>query len=133
MNGVITDAKIAHKRKVKVNPIEKHYENKGEQPYIKYGCPVCAAVGNRNISIPYGISNCRLCQVALNWQEPRKGDRICTVRPGIFEEGTVLVIKEVMDIGGKKEYLVQEEKKDGAEGVIFGDDFSVLELETELF
>lgn len=132
MNGVITDAKIAHKRKVKVNPIEKHYENKGEQPYIKYGCPVCAAVGNRNISIPYGISNCRLCQVALNWQEPKAGDRICITNSDIFEEGTVLVIKEVIGTD-EKEYLVREEKGARMESILSGDEFSVLEPETELF
>ena len=71
MNGVIRNSNIAHKRTVKVNPIPRHYEKPGEEPYIKWNCPVCTALGN-HVSITEGIESCPLCGVSLNWDRPVK-------------------------------------------------------------
>lgn len=77
MNAIILNAPTAHKRKVTVTPLEKHYEEPGEQPYIKYNCPVCTAVGNADISIAKGVTNCPLCGVNLNWdRKPKVGDTL---------------------------------------------------------
>ena len=34
-------AKCVYKQRVKLRPNEHHYENEGEQPYIKYSCRIC--------------------------------------------------------------------------------------------
>lgn len=67
MHGIIIDAPVAHRRKLKVNPICRDYGEKDE-PYCKYSCPVCDAAGNARISIPYGTPSCPLCGVNLNWE-----------------------------------------------------------------
>lgn len=55
-----------HKHIVMVNPIVHHYEDDGEPEYIKYGCPVCEAVGERR-RVHRVESNCPICGVRLNW------------------------------------------------------------------
>ena len=67
ISGVIRNAEYAFQRKVKVNPIRKQYHDLGEPEYYKYNCPVCQAVGNTHISIPYLDEHFPLCNVALNW------------------------------------------------------------------
>lgn len=103
MNGVIKDSPLCYKRKVKVNPIARHYENLGEQPYIKYSCPVCDAVGNRPFSITEGTENCPLCGVALNWnRKPEVGDAVVITNahpdgeddPQDFPLGAICIITE---------------------------------------
>lgn len=69
ISGVIRNAEYAFQRKVKVNPIRKQYHEPGEPEYCKYNCPVCQAVGNTHISIPYLDEHCPLCNVALNWSD----------------------------------------------------------------
>lgn len=47
----------------------KHiYEKTGEEPYIKYSCPICDAIGNLHQVIK-GDKNCPLCGVNLDWEE----------------------------------------------------------------
>ena len=42
----VCGAKSVGKQKVKVKPVEHHYEKDGEPEYIKYGCPLCESLGN---------------------------------------------------------------------------------------
>lgn len=67
MIGVIRNARTAHRRNVKVNPVEKLYSEPDEPKYAKYNCPVCTSVGNTGVSLPYGTERCPLCGVFLNW------------------------------------------------------------------
>lgn len=119
MNGVITDSAHAHSRKVKVTPIEKHYEEEGEPPYIKYHCPVCMAAGNRKVSVPYGMKNCRLCGVSLNWQKPKAGDRAIHL-------GTDAVLTIVAPIDGTPMAYFVETEGTGETGICSSEDFSIL-------
>lgn len=132
MNGVIYDAKVAHKRKVKVNPIAHHYEKPGEQPYIKYNCPVCDAVGNKHISVPHGTSHCPLCGVALNWdRKPEIGDTVTMLATklteSIFPKGDICVITECGSDGSF--YLEQQADhlSYSVDGYHLADTFSILE------
>lgn len=68
IKGKVTEAKYAYQRKTYVKPREHHYENKGEKPYIKYGCPVCDLLGNKH-QVSFGESNCPQCNVNLLWEE----------------------------------------------------------------
>lgn len=68
IEGKFKKSKHVYKRITKVKPVEHHYENPNEKPYIKYGCPVCESLGNR-FSFPQGINNCPLCNVNLLWDE----------------------------------------------------------------
>ena len=69
-----------HKQKVKLRPNEHHYENDGEEPYIKYTCRLCdQLVENLNgmldiddvkfsrFSIPEGIEQCPCCGINIDW------------------------------------------------------------------
>lgn len=67
INGKVIEAERVYQRITYVNPIEHHYEEPGEKPYIKYSCPVCAAVGNLHQVTP-GEENCPLCGVNLSWE-----------------------------------------------------------------
>lgn len=69
LNGKVTEAKYAYQRKTYVKPTPHHYENKGEKPYIKYGCPVCELLNNKH-QLTLGSANCTLCNVNLLWDEP---------------------------------------------------------------
>lgn len=66
--GKVIEAKYAYQRITYVKPMENHYEDVGEKPYIKYNCPVCESLGNKH-SLSTGISNCPLCNVNLLWEE----------------------------------------------------------------
>lgn len=66
IDGKIAEAEYAYQRISYVYPVEHHYEESGEEPYIKYGCPVCEALENRH-GITQGIANCPLCGVNLSW------------------------------------------------------------------
>ncbi|RZT01198.1 hypothetical protein [Cuneatibacter caecimuris] len=67
ITGKVAESKSVHKRYTQVKPIDRHYENPGEIPYIKYSCPVCAALGNTHQVLP-GQPNCTLCGVQLYWE-----------------------------------------------------------------
>lgn len=65
-------------------------------PYIKFGCPVCEAVGNR-VQVTSGLGSCMLCGVSLNWDriiEP--GDRVI-LRQTVngVREGEVCTVEDV--------------------------------------
>ena len=66
IEGRVKPGKYVHERVTKVKPVENHYEELGEKPYIKYGCPVCESLGN-HFSFPHGVKNCPLCNVNLLW------------------------------------------------------------------
>lgn len=67
IQGKITEAKHAYHRTTYVKPVEHHYENAGDEPYIKYGCPVCELLGHHH-QITKGTKNCPLCNVNLLWE-----------------------------------------------------------------
>ena len=66
IKGTVICASPVNKRMVHIQPVEHHYENKGETPYIKYGCPICEAFGNRH-SFYRGMENCSLCGINFKW------------------------------------------------------------------
>lgn len=113
--GVIKDSKFVHKRKVSVNPVEAHYEDQGEEPYIKYRCPVCKAVGNYG-SIPHGTKNCPLCGVSLNWdRKPQIGDSVIVhggVRPNLI--GSKGVVTKIRSDKTGKAVCYQIDMNDGS-------------------
>lgn len=121
ISGVIRDSAFAYKRKVKVNPIERIYEDKGEKPYRKYNCPICCAVGNGNIGITEGIENCPLCGVALNWgRKPELGDMVIltgrkskpNIRLEVTDEEQRIRVEEAMSLyGGPFGYTILEEEE----------------------
>ncbi|MNS99304.1 hypothetical protein D3C72_1337030 [compost metagenome] len=69
LEGKVMDSRYAYQRITYVKPIEHHYENEGESPYIKYGCPVCELLNNKH-QVTFGSDNCPLCNVNLLWEEP---------------------------------------------------------------
>ena len=71
MKGIVKDSRLVHDRCVRVRPVEHHYEDKGEKPYIKYGCPVCEALGNMH-QLLQGVDHCMLCGVKLAWEADSK-------------------------------------------------------------
>lgn len=68
IEGKVTEADFAHNRYTYVRPIAHHYENEGELPYIKYGCPVCESLGNKH-QLTHGEDKCPLCNVNLIWKK----------------------------------------------------------------
>lgn len=46
-------AKAVYKQKVKLRPNEHHYENEGEDPYIKYSCQICEQLAERVKGSPF--------------------------------------------------------------------------------
>lgn len=67
INGIVTDAQYAYQRMTQICPVEHHYEDEGETPYIKYGCPICESLGNVHQLTPTE-SNCPICGVKLCWE-----------------------------------------------------------------
>lgn len=67
IQGEVKEAEHCYQRIAHVRPTERHYEEPGEEPYIKYGCPVCEALGNIHQVTP-GEKNCPLCSVNLSWE-----------------------------------------------------------------
>lgn len=68
IEGIVAKEKYAYQRITKIKPIAHHYEENGEIPYIKYGCPICEALGNR-FTLTNNIKNCPLCNVNLYWEK----------------------------------------------------------------
>ena len=85
INVSIVTAPVVYKQKVFVKPIEHHYENEGEKPYIKYSCPNCEKIAAivENIDddeaeecnctfiksqVLKGESNCWCCGVNFIWE-----------------------------------------------------------------
>lgn len=56
--------------KVLFCPEEKYYEEIGEEPYIKYICPICNYIFKQQVNI--GSKNCNCCGVNLYWEEKEK-------------------------------------------------------------
>ena len=67
ITGNVKESKIVCHKTTAVKPIEHHYEDQGEEPYIKYSCPVCQALGNLH-QVTRGDKNCPLCNVNLCWE-----------------------------------------------------------------
>lgn len=79
----IYPANVVAKQKVKLRPNEHHYENEGEEPYIKYNCQICETIANRykdiqnilgnedgkfnRFSFPKGTEQCPCCGVNIDW------------------------------------------------------------------
>ena len=57
-----------YKTKIKAIPIAHHYEKDGENPYIKYSCPVCEGLGIKHQVHPLE-DNCKICGINLDWSE----------------------------------------------------------------
>ena len=72
--GQVQQSDKAHKRITSFKPIETHYENPEEKPYIKYSCPICFMLGNKH-QVAFGEKNCMLCNVNLNWDEDEEGEK----------------------------------------------------------
>lgn len=69
-----------HKDRVCVYTTQHRYENEGEQPYVKHGCPVCEQIGAKH-SLEYGIPQCPLCGVNLMWRVGDNGSGYHTLVP----------------------------------------------------
>lgn len=106
ITGVIKDEKKAYKRLVSVNPVAHHYEEDRQRPYIKFGCPVCEAVGNR-VQVTPGLGSCMLCGVSLNW------DR--TIEPG----DRVILRQTVNGVREGEVCTVEDVTKDSADNIAF--------------
>jgi len=79
----IFPAKVVYKQKVKLKPNEHHYENEGEEPYIKYSCQICEQLSERikgfhfnedeedgkfvRFSFPKGTEQCPCCGINIDW------------------------------------------------------------------
>lgn len=55
---------LALKKQIPQKPIEKHYEEEGEKPYIKYKCPSCQS--RYQISKNYDFY-CPQCGQKIDW------------------------------------------------------------------
>lgn len=131
VTGVIDDAKTVHKRKMRVTPIETHYEEDGESSYIKYSCPVCHAAGNTGISITKGKPKCPLCGVNLNWdRKPAVGDTVVITKQNAteyeFYKSTKCVIEQESELNGNMSYKLRNEA--GTKRLWYpANEFSILE------
>lgn len=80
----VKGAKIVSKQKVSLRPVEHHYENKGEDKYIKYGCQLCEELAKAypnklmdkdekfiRFSFPKGTKQCPVCGVYIDWNYTR--------------------------------------------------------------
>lgn len=75
--------KVVYKQKAKLRPNEHHYENEGEEPYIKYSCQICEQLAKNiegfrfeeenedvkftRFSFPEGTKQCPCCGVNIDW------------------------------------------------------------------
>ena len=76
--------KHVHRQKVKLRPIEHHYEEEGEEPYVKYSCQLCEQLADNvkgfhfedengndakftRFSFPEGTERCPCCGVYIDW------------------------------------------------------------------
>ena len=77
-------SKHVHRQRVKLRPNEHHYENEGEEPYIKYSCQLCEQLAENvkdfplytydeeigqfvRFSFPKGTERCPCCGVYIDW------------------------------------------------------------------
>lgn len=79
-------AKVVHRQKVKLRPNEHHYENEGEESYIKYSCQICEQLAESvkgiplyaedkdderetftRFSFPKGTEKCPCCGINIDW------------------------------------------------------------------
>ena len=79
-------AKAVYKQQVKIRPVEHHYEEEGEEPYIKYGCQICEQLAESvknfplyldeedgqcgqfvRFSFPKGTKQCPCCGINIDW------------------------------------------------------------------
>lgn len=79
-NIMIIPSNKVYRQRIKFKPIECHYEDEGEPPYIKYDCPICHEASKNckdkfegdkkfvRCSIPYGTLQCPICGVNLIWE-----------------------------------------------------------------
>lgn len=79
----IFPARVVHKQKVKLRPNEHHYENEGEESYIKYSCQICEQLFEHikgfyfdeddedgkfaKFSFPKGTEQCPCCGINIDW------------------------------------------------------------------
>ena len=70
----VFNSNIICKQRIRVKPVEHHYEEEGEPEYIKYGCPICEGLKecykDRKIdkfSFPKGTPNCPCCGINIEW------------------------------------------------------------------
>ena len=66
IDGKVDEVEVSYKRITRIRPVAHHYENEGEEEYIKWGCPICEYFNNRH-SFAEGTENCPLCNVNLLW------------------------------------------------------------------
>lgn len=55
-----------YKAKVAALVSERHYEDTGEPPCVKYVCPVCEEAGLPH-QLEHGVKSCPICGVHLYW------------------------------------------------------------------
>lgn len=126
LSGIIVNSNKVHKRKVSVNPIARHYEEPGEEPYIKYSCPVCAAVGNYG-QVTEGTPNCMLCGVSLNWdRKPEMGDTVILnqiLGPDFMEGFQCTIVKDNTEDPREIPYVLKRGEKQVGCGK---EDFTIL-------
>lgn len=54
-------------RATPMKPIENHYEEKGQEPYIKPTCPRCEQLKNKRYALCSLYNYCPICGQALDW------------------------------------------------------------------
>ncbi len=52
-----------------IKPTENHYEEEGQEPYIKYTCPRCEKLKNKKYSLCSLDKYCPICGQHLDWSE----------------------------------------------------------------
>ena len=72
IRGYVVRSDQVCRRRVGLCPTELRYEEGGEAPDRKYGCPVCESLGNKHF-FSYGTRNCPLCGVNLDWEKEHDG------------------------------------------------------------
>ena len=64
-------AKAAYMYRVKLKPAEHHYENDGEEPYVKYTCQLCEQLAEKlkfiPCAFPAGTEKCPCCGINIDW------------------------------------------------------------------
>ena len=76
----VDGAKCVERQKVKLRPIERHYEKENESEKIKYSCQLCESLSReypnkvldednqfKNFSFPKGTPQCPCCGINIDW------------------------------------------------------------------
>jgi hypothetical protein len=109
LNGKVMNANYACERTTFVKPTETHYEDVGEPPYIKYGCPVCELLGNKH-QVAIGDRKCPLCNVNLLWEidssyfDTNNEERMKMDKQAILDVLNSLEVKDYQ--GGEDAYIL---------------------------